>query len=203
MPTNRNVQIAERLAWARKAADFKTAKEFADTHGIPQPTYALHETAGRGLTRNVAVRYAGWLGVSVQWLLTGTAPPDSNVLLVGRVGAGAEVVFVDGYELGGGEEIDRPPGAPVQTIAVTVEGNSMYPAYRDRDILYYSRHESSAKDCLGKECIVRLVDGRTLVKILQKGTEPQRYTLASHNFPPLENQKVVWIARIDWVKRAG
>ena len=51
-----------------------TAKAFADKNGIPQPTYAMHETAKRGLRARTARRYAKLLGVRVAWLLTGEEP---------------------------------------------------------------------------------------------------------------------------------
>nr|WP_222532543.1 S24 family peptidase [Azospirillum sp. 412522] len=63
--------IAQRLRLARTAAGYRTAKEFAASHGVPQPTYALHESGERGLRADVAGRYASLLGVSAAWLLTG------------------------------------------------------------------------------------------------------------------------------------
>lgn len=54
---------------ARLAAGYLTAKEFADKHSIPQPTYAMHELQKRGLTKAAAKRYAQVLNVSASWLL--------------------------------------------------------------------------------------------------------------------------------------
>jgi len=66
---------AERLKLARTCAGFRTAKEFADKHDIPQPTYAQYEgtgKSGRELTLNTAREYAAHLGnCSAAWLLTG------------------------------------------------------------------------------------------------------------------------------------
>lgn len=59
-----------RLKWARLQAGFRTAKQFAETIGVPQPTYANHEKGGRGVTRAAKV-YAEKLGVALGWLLTG------------------------------------------------------------------------------------------------------------------------------------
>lgn len=74
--------IAERLEEARLAAGYKTAKEFAEKHGIPQPTYALHESGKRGLSRQFSdkdprptlVVYAEILGVRPSWLQFGQGP---------------------------------------------------------------------------------------------------------------------------------
>lgn len=62
-----------RLKLARVAAGYPTAKSFADALRVPQPTYALHEAGKRGLSRDVAVRYAQALGnCDPEWLLTGS-----------------------------------------------------------------------------------------------------------------------------------
>jgi len=67
--------IASRLVRARIAAGYKTAKEFAEKNGIPQPTYALHESGKRGLSRGDTLRkYAEKLGVREAWLLLGEEP---------------------------------------------------------------------------------------------------------------------------------
>lgn len=63
---------ASRLKFARFAAGYRTAKEFSDKHGIPQPTYSNHESGGRSLLPDVAADYATKLGnTSAGWLLTG------------------------------------------------------------------------------------------------------------------------------------
>lgn len=73
-------ETARRLRHARAVAGFRTAKEFAERHGIPQSTYALHETGARGLKPEIAERYGALLRVSAGWLLTGEgrAPPRSG-----------------------------------------------------------------------------------------------------------------------------
>jgi phage repressor protein C with HTH and peptisase S24 domain len=63
--------VGSRLKAARVAAGYKTAKEFADKHGLPQPTYANHENDKRGLRRQTARYYADALDVTVEWLLDG------------------------------------------------------------------------------------------------------------------------------------
>jgi hypothetical protein len=65
---------AARLVEAREARGYKTALQFAQAHDIPQATYQLHETGGRGLRKDVAQRYADWLAIPVEWLERGTGP---------------------------------------------------------------------------------------------------------------------------------
>lgn len=68
-------EIAKRLAQARKAAGYKTATEFAEKNDIPQPTYAMHESGKRGLSRgNTLDLYAEKLGIRKAWLQFGEGP---------------------------------------------------------------------------------------------------------------------------------
>lgn len=64
-----------RLKTARRAAGFKSAKEFCDRFGIPSSTYSLHETNHRNLKPKIAKKYADILGVNPTWLLTGSGSP--------------------------------------------------------------------------------------------------------------------------------
>lgn len=66
--------VAERLKKARLDAGFQTATEFAAKHGIPQPTYALHESGRRGLKDPILKDYAEKLGVREAWLRYGEGP---------------------------------------------------------------------------------------------------------------------------------
>jgi transcriptional regulator with XRE-family HTH domain len=64
--------VATRLKWARRAAGYATAREFAQAHGITKGTYDGHEAGSRGLMfKGTAERYADLLDVSLDWLLTG------------------------------------------------------------------------------------------------------------------------------------
>ncbi len=63
----------DRLKWARLHKGYTTAKHFADTHDVPQSTYANHEMGKRELRLKVAERYALFLDIDPIWLLTGDA----------------------------------------------------------------------------------------------------------------------------------
>ena len=63
--------------------------------GVGEPTYLGHENGSRGLSR-AAVRYARFLGVSLDWLIDGRgdggrapAPPPRNAELGAPVRFGA------------------------------------------------------------------------------------------------------------------
>lgn len=60
-----------RLKQARVAAGYRTAKEFSDSHQMPQSTYSTHEKGTRPLTMESAGVYADILGIKAAWLLFG------------------------------------------------------------------------------------------------------------------------------------
>jgi hypothetical protein len=63
---------AKRLAFARVRAGYGSALEFSRRHGVPQPTYALHENGRRGIRPVVAKRYAEALkNCTPEWILYG------------------------------------------------------------------------------------------------------------------------------------
>lgn len=114
----------DRLKFARLAAGFETATQFSEKFGIPQPTYANHETGKRGLRLSTAERYAGFLAnCDSAWLLTGRGMeprPGGNVNVsrviwgrpdvLGEIVASGAVPLADGsmalgFELPGGKVI--------------------------------------------------------------------------------------------------
>lgn len=196
--------MADRLRQVRERAGFESAREAARAFGWNENTYKSHESGIRGIPHERIKRYAAAFRVSPAWLWNGDGSPDQvTVPIVGYVGAGQEITPIDDHEKGGGlEEIEAPPGVTSGVVAVRVRGDSMYPAYLDGDTLFYSRKTVDLGECVGRECIVRLRDGRSFVKTLQRGTQPNTVTLMSHNAPPLWDVEADWIAPVEWVKKA-
>lgn len=137
-------------------------------------------------------------------VLRGDMPIGKAIPVVGRVGAGAEVFPIDDHEKGAGDdEIDLPPGFDGRrAVAVRVEGDSMYPAYKEGDLLVYQRDGlEDWRDFIGQDVVVKLTDGRTFVKVLKRATKTTA-TLGSHNAPDIENARVEWAAPVLWVRRS-
>lgn len=124
------------------------------------------------------------------------------VPLVGMVGAGAEVFSIDDHAKGGGlEEVERPHGSTRSTVAVKVRGDSMRPAYKDGDLLYYDRQANGdLSHLIGADCVVKLVDGRCFVKELRQ--TKGNYWLYSHNGDHLMDIEIDWAAKVKWVLKA-
>lgn len=143
------LEVAQRLVQARKAAGYKTAAQFCDTHGYKRPTYSMHESGKRRLKPGIARDYAEKLGVTEVWLLhgAGQGPKGTDGLEVvetpfieleirGEVQAG---MFRDAIELPVDEweivHVPRPPGRHTAHFGLKVRGTSMNLEYPEGTIL--------------------------------------------------------------------
>lgn len=137
-------------------------------------------------------------------------PSQSNekkfIPVVGYVGAGAEVRSIDDHEKGGGLDEVEPPfdGLSPSTVAVRVRGNSMFPTFRDGDLLLYDRQDNGDLVHLaGKDCVVSLRDGRKFVKQLKR-TPTGEWYLYSVNLDsePIFGVEIEWAAKVKIVLKA-
>lgn len=195
----------KRLRMARERAGFATATDAPRHNRWAVSTYLGHENGSRGFNQEQAKKYARAFRTSAAWLLTGEGDVSTSVKVpvVGYVGAGAEITPYDDHAQGASlEEVEAPPGASESVVAVIIRGDSMYPAYRDRDEIYYERYEGPPLDLVGRECVIKLADGRMYVKTLAAGSEPGLGTLLSFNFPPIMDVPIEWAAPVKWVRKA-
>jgi repressor LexA len=172
-----SVEPAERLKQARIARKFRTAKQFSDTHGIPQATYSTHESGKRGLSREAALRYAELLDISIDWLLTGrgvgpegasddpeNAVHVSSIPVVGAVQAGQWVEAVE-WDQDEWYEIAIPPDPryPNQRrFGLEVRGPSMNELYPEGSVVVCLRlYELGREPKSGERVVVerRRADG--------------------------------------------
>lgn len=198
-----------RLRLLREAAGFKQASDFAAKFDFTDSTYRSHDNGVRPLTKDAAKRYAKALtralGRDIDWLYligesareSATARPEA--LLVGKVGAGAEVTRLEeGVVLAGislAQEIDGPNLAEI-------DGDSQYPLQPGWVISYGPEHQGIPDECVGKLSIVQIKDGPTLLKTLKQGTKKGLWRLESWNAPPREDVRVEWAAKVKgiWLK---
>lgn len=125
-----------------------------------------------------------------------------EVPVLGKVGAGGQVMFAAGADEEDGEfdMVPRPPLVAGRLMALQVEGSSMLPKYESGDIIYVRRdHEGVLPGYIGKYCAVRTVDGGTWLKILAAGSEAGLYTLRSLNAEDMVNVEVVWASPVLFV----
>jgi len=134
--------------------------------------------------------------------LTPPRVTETIIPVVGYIGAGAVVWPIDDNELGNGiDEIDAPPGV-TSGIALKIRGDSMYPKFDPGDIVVCESKPREMVNLLNKVCYVKLADGRAYLKILRRGSVPGRWSLHSHNAPPIEDVEIDQAYQVVWVKPA-
>jgi repressor LexA len=191
MSKNRLQELRQAKGWSQG--------ELAQAVGTTGQQIGRLEAGTRKLTVEWMRLLAPALGVNIIDLMASGA--QNTVPLVGFVGAAAEIFSIDDHEKGAGrEEVDRPQGASSSTVAVRVRGDSMRPTYKDGDMLYYDFQANGDLDHLiGHDCVVKLADGRALVKELRKNSAG--YWLHSHNADPMIGVSIEWAAKVKWVRK--
>lgn len=184
-------------------------RRIRETRGLSQPALAKLartsqqqidrlEKGQRALTLKWARRLAPFLGVEPHEIEPVEEYEAASVL--GYVGAGEQVLYFEDQAEGVLEEVEAPPGAH-DTVALRVRGDSMSPRYMEGELIFYSRARGlDPSNCLYEDCVVRLPDGRTLLKLVEPGSESDTFTLRSYNpsTPLLVNRKVEWMAPVVW-----
>lgn len=137
--------MGKRLAQARKAAGFRSAKSAAEALSVPVSTYNSHERAGEIGARQYgpeeAKVYARRFGVTASWLLTGEGDGLGGVPLVSWVSAG-EMVTPDAFvDLADASRIQAPDLPRGNWIALRVVGDSMDRISPPESIIFVNRDD--------------------------------------------------------------
>lgn len=202
-----------RLAKARKAAGYRSAREAALSNGWNEGTYRAHEGGWRTIGLDDAERYARryrakGVDVSAQQVLFGegegdyAAPPQEqdDVPIMGYVGAGAEIEPVfeqpppDGYA-----QARLPPDFSLRGdfVAFMVDGESMFPEHDPGDVIICRREQRLSIDSyLNQKAIVRTADGRRYLKRITMGSRRGLYNLESWNAMTIRDAQIEWVGEI-------
>lgn len=148
---------------------------------------------------------AAVLGCNFRWLAEGEGPEtnsETGVPVVGYVGAGAEIIPVDDHAPGAGlEYVDACVGSG-SAVAVRVRGESMVPALYPGDVVIYEQQaRGDLAHLAGRECVVKLADGRAFIKVLRR-TAAGAWYLHSTNAEPLVDVTIEWAAPVKAIIRA-
>lgn len=192
----------DRLRKLRNAAGL-TLEELAKAIKVTTMTVSRYESGKTPMSLSRAEEFAKVLNVSSPDILGTAYLARKLVPLIGTVGR--DDMYYGDPQAGKWEQvepIEAPPEAG-DVQAVRVVGNSMAPAYREGDVLYFSRSRGNPADFVGDDCIVQVRGGEAFLKILKKSSRSGKYALGSYNreTPDIDGVDVEWAARIVWCKR--
>jgi phage repressor protein C with HTH and peptisase S24 domain len=123
-----------------------------------------------------------------------------RVPIMGKIGAGGEVLFSEELEEGELPTVPRPPLVSGRLMALEVVGSSMLPKYEAGDIVYVRRdHDGVLESYLNRYCAVRTTDGGTFLKILAVGGREGFYTLRSLNAEDMTDVELEWASPVLFV----
>ena len=139
------------------------------------------------------------LDVDPAWLKTGVGrAKEYGVPVIGYVGAGGQISFLDDFVKGDGlDRIEPAPGAPSHAVALIVRGESMLPALHDGWVITYWDRRDDPTGFIGDLCVAETEDGMTYVKVVRPGLRKGTFTLESHNMDPIENVRLKWAALVE------
>lgn len=130
-------------------------------------------------------------------------PSDSlatkTVAVMGFVGAGSiATLFAEGQ--GPFDEVEAPANSTANTVALSIRGTSLGPAFDEGVVFYDDVRSPVTEDLHGRLCVVGLDDGRVLVKILRSAGDGSFHLFSNTMEEPLLNETVAWAARVKDVR---
>lgn len=192
----------ERLEKARRRAGYEKMSDAVERFGWKYSTYAAHENGQNAITPRSAEKYARAFKCSAAYLLTGEGEATRlTVAIRGHVGAGFEIINFDqdDNDLG---QIEVPPGGSPDLLALKVRGDSMQPAFYENDTIYYDPDDARpVHELANRECVVKLRDGRMLVKWIKISPSRRQVILSSYNSDPIAEADVVWACPVRFIQR--
>jgi SOS-response transcriptional repressor LexA len=152
------------------------------------------------ITTKTLMKLASGAGITTSMLL-GEENSPKVVPLISYVGAGGEVFPLEDNVI---EYIKAPEMVKdiAGLVACQVRGDSMQPKYEDGDIIfYYNNYDFLPEDCLNKVCVVKILNGPTLIKKLLRGSKPDKYTLFSYNASLIQDVEIEWAAKVAYTEQ--
>lgn len=172
-----------------------TVQQLAEKAGMSRIYLQEVKSGRKRMNEDIIKRLAAALNCRPQDIISDDGTQECNTVpLVGYVGAGAEVSPIDDHAQGAGlDEIEAPQGLNLYGyVAVRVRGDSMFPRYFENEVIAFKRNVDWSNECLNKECVVKLKDGRCFVKIVRAGSKDGLFTLESFNAPLIYDIEIEW-----------
>lgn len=182
-----------------------TLEELADRVDLSVSYVQRLENGGRNLAIKHLEAFASALSVTPREIVSEGAEAETHtVKVIGRVGAGAEILpEAEQVPPEGLFEIEIPFPVPETTLAFQIEGDSMWPRYDHKDVVLCWREGTNATEIVGWEAAVRTHDGKRYLKRILQGSRSRHYDLESYNAPVIRNVKLEWVSKVQLVVRAG
>jgi repressor LexA len=172
----------------------------AEAMGMSRGGFIKLERGERKLDEDSIRLAADVFGVTREVVLAEQTP----IRVMGRIGAGGtiepdyEQVPPDGLYT-----IDLPFAVPDGIVGFEIDGVSMLPVYRPRDvILVWEEQKRPTYDFLGEEAAVLTDKGMRALKEIQRGRSQSLYNLHSHNAQLIEDVRISWVGEIYIVVKA-
>lgn len=157
-----------------------TVEQLAERAGLSTGQVSKIETSKRGWSVQSLQALADALGCKVVDLIDVTEVwrdvPVFGILETGGV--------VHPRPSGKKQVTVKAPIAFGELLALTVQNDSLYPRYMAGDTVFCGKNPVDAGACLGRECLVQLENGRSLLRVVHPGTSKGRYNLVAHNQAP-------------------
>jgi phage repressor protein C with HTH and peptisase S24 domain len=195
--------IAHRIKAIRsRLAENQTA--FGRRFGVDQSTVSKWEHGtqmpGPRTLDHLAVIEEETLGDAHSSPESGAQSLFTQVPVSGEIGAGAKVYDIEG---GGSRIIDfeRAPRGFGAVEALRVRGDSMYPVYRDGDLVFIEDRPAEFPLHRNTEYVIELSDGRRLLKMVEPAPDG-RYNLVAYNAPIEPDVEIINAQRVRYVRKA-
>ena len=143
-------------------------------------------------------------GLTPAYLSFGESPPEGGVGAVPVFAAVSDRDVIKVFPKKSTPRIIRPPGSADQVAdcAIIVHSTSQWPIHSPGDYLFINHSAPlPPEQVIQRECVVKLKDGRLVLKRLLRGSEG-RFTLVSAREPEMVDQDVEAAFPILWVMKA-
>lgn len=163
-----------------------TMRELAERSGLSESLLSRMARQEKGYSRESLHAIAKALGVDVPQLFEASW---QDVPVFGIVEDGGHVRPVANGTVHA--PTVRAPAVYGDLLALVVSGSAMAPRYMDKETILCAKAPASPDECIGKECVVQIDNGQTMIRFVHKGSAPDKYVLTSHNQAPIVDASII------------
>ena len=166
-----------------------TLEQLAELTGLSPGQISKIENNKRGWSRESLESLADALGVKVSELID-ASDAWQRVPVFGVVNDGGVVHPSDKGKGKNGLRF-RAPMAFGDLLALSVPTDSLYPRYMRGTAIFCTKDHVDPSECIGRECLVQLDHGVSMIRIVHPGSAKNKFNLTTHNAAPMFNQSII------------